>query len=130
MLRQNKTSNNLFFAQVQFCIGAILTHQYIPLQYFSEKSDNFLTLFFANYFFCFYLNYAIKIFALFVTTCFSIILLKVCKKPESFRLYMGSLKTIPQNIVVKLSQTTYYDIWEQDVGSSRLFTPTTKTLVN
>ncbi len=64
-----------------------------------------------------------------MTTCFSIIFVKACEKPESFRLYMDSLKTIPQNIVVKLKQTTYCDIWEQDVGGSSLFTPTIKRVI-
>lgn len=33
-----------------------------------------------------------------MTTYFSIIFVKVCEKSERFRLYMDSLKTIPQNI--------------------------------
>ena len=65
-----------------------------------------------------------------MTSCFSIIFVKVCEKSERFRLYMDSLKTIPQNIVFELPQTTYCDIWEQDVVGSNPFTPTTKTLVN
>ena len=57
------TSGNFFcFAQVQFCISAILTHQYIPLQYFLKKSDNFLTLFFGKPFLLLFFDLCSKIF--------------------------------------------------------------------
>ena len=47
---------------MQFCISAILTHQYIPLQYFLKKSDNFLTLFFGKPFLLLFFDLCSKIF--------------------------------------------------------------------
>ena len=59
-----------------------------------------------------------------MTTCFSIIFVKVCEKSERFRLYMDSLKTISQNIVFELPQTTYCDIWDVEAAGS---IPVTRT---